>query len=172
MWFCLIDTAPFFCFTFLVSKLSLWRDVAGLLSKIGANSYSSLLCYWARSQYCEKRLLALSCLSVRPHEKTWLSLDGFSWHLIFKYFSEVFFFFIHGSVHRDSILIRSNKMQQYAGVYLLHIYSTCFGCPSHPSSGAHKTVTAASGTGVHLYQRLQLQSCVLLTLGAMNTGNT
>ena len=38
-------------------------------------------------------------------------------------------------------------MQQYAGIYLLQIYSTCFGCPSHPSSGAQKTVTAASGTG-------------------------
>ena len=45
------------------------------------------------------------------------------------------------------ILIRSNKMQQYAGIYLLQNYSTCFGCPSHPSSGVHKTVTAASGTG-------------------------
>ena len=38
-------------------------------------------------------------------------------------------------------------MQQYADVYLLLIYSTYFGCPSHPSSGVHKTVTAASGTG-------------------------
>ena len=38
-------------------------------------------------------------------------------------------------------------MQRYAGVYLLQNYSTCFGCPSHPSSGVHKTVTAASGTG-------------------------
>ena len=28
-------------------------------------------------------------------------------------------FYIHGSVHRDFILIRSNEMQQYAGVYLL-----------------------------------------------------
>jgi len=28
-------------------------------------------------------------------------------------------FDIHGSVHRDSILIRSNELQQYAGVYLL-----------------------------------------------------
>ena len=55
--------------------------------------------------------------------------------------------YIHGSVHRDSILIRSNEMQQYAGVYLLQNYSTCFGCPSYPSSGVHKTVTAASGTG-------------------------
>jgi len=38
-------------------------------------------------------------------------------------------------------------MQQNAGIYLLQNYSTCFGCPSHPSSGVHKTVTAASGTG-------------------------
>ena len=46
-----------------------------------------------------------------------------------------------------NILIRSNKMQQYAGIYLLQNYSTYFGCPSHPSSGVHKTVIAASGTG-------------------------
>ena len=38
-------------------------------------------------------------------------------------------------------------MQQYAGVYLLQNYSTCFGCLSHLSSGVHQTVTAASGTG-------------------------
>ena len=56
-------------------------------------------------------------------------------------------FYIHGSVHRDSILIRSNEMQQYAGVYLLQNYSACFGCSSHPSSGVLQTVTAASGTG-------------------------
>ena len=31
----------------------------------------------------------------------------------------ILIFYIHGSVHRDSILIRSNEMQQYAGVYLL-----------------------------------------------------
>ena len=38
-------------------------------------------------------------------------------------------------------------MQQYAGIYLLQNYPTCFGCPWHLSSGVHKTVTAASGTG-------------------------
>jgi hypothetical protein len=52
---------------------------------------------------------------------------------------------IYGSVHREFILIRSNKMQQYAGIYLLQNHSTCFGCPSHPSPGVHKTVSAASG---------------------------
>ena len=55
-------------------------------------------------------------------------------------------FYIHGSVHRNSILISSNKMQQYAGTYLLQNHSTRFGCPSHPSSGVHKTLTATSGT--------------------------
>jgi len=37
-------------------------------------------------------------------------------------------------------------MQQYADIYLLVNYSTCFGRPSRPSSGVHKTVVAASGT--------------------------
>jgi len=36
-------------------------------------------------------------------------------------------------------------MQLYADIYLLLNYSTCFGRPSRPSSGVHKTVVAASG---------------------------
>ena len=88
-------------------------------------------------------------------------------------------------------------MQQYAGVYLLQNYSTCFGCPSHGSSGVHQTVTAVSGAGhimylcnnlpptwplghvggrlflryYDLYQRLQLQFDVLLIMGAMDARN-
>jgi len=38
-------------------------------------------------------------------------------------------------------------MQQYGGVYLLQVYSTCFGYPSHLSAAAQKTVTAASDAG-------------------------
>ena len=38
-------------------------------------------------------------------------------------------------------------MQPYAGIYLLQNHSTCFGCPSNPSSGVHQTVTAAICTG-------------------------
>jgi len=59
----------------------------------------------------------------------------------------IFFFYIHCPVYRESIIIRSNEMQQYAGVYLLQNYSICFGCLSHPSSGINQTVNAASGTG-------------------------
>ena len=51
----------------------------------------------------------------------------------------------------NSILIRSNKIQQCAGIYLLQNYSTCSGCSSHPSSGVHKNLTAASGTGRIMY---------------------
>jgi len=43
-------------------------------------------------------------------------------------------------------LKKSNEMQQYADIYLLLNYSTCFGRPSRPSSGVHKTVVSASGT--------------------------
>ena len=84
-------------------------------------------------------------------------------------------------------------------MYLLQGYSTCFGRPSHRSSGVQKTVTAASGTGIsngaktflqrgllgllghvggrslhryyELYQRLRLQFFVLLMMGAMDTRN-
>ena len=52
--------------------------------------------------------------------------------------------------------MRSNKMQQHAGIYLLQNYSTYFGCPSHPSSGEYKTLTAASGTGHITYQSNKL----------------
>jgi len=103
-------------------------------------------------------------------------------------------FYIHGSVHRNSILTRSNKIEQYAGIYLLQNYSKSFGCPSHPSSGVHKNVAAASGTGHITYlsktflqsgleegfcpdramtcnRRLQLHFNVLLIMGAMDTRN-
>jgi len=55
-------------------------------------------------------------------------------------------FYIRGSVHRNSRLRKSNEMQQYADIYLLLNYCTCFGRPSRPSSGVHRTVVAASGT--------------------------
>ena len=55
-------------------------------------------------------------------------------------------FYIRGSTHRNSRLKKSNEMQQYADIYLLLNYSTCFGRPSSPSSEVHKTVVAASDT--------------------------
>jgi len=54
-------------------------------------------------------------------------------------------FYIRGSVRRN-FRLKKSEMQQYADIYLLLNYSTCFGRPSHPSSGVHKTVVAATGT--------------------------
>ena len=56
-------------------------------------------------------------------------------------------FYIHGSLHRNPILKRHNKMQQIQVFIYCKSLSTCFGCPSYPSSEEHKRVTAASGTG-------------------------
>jgi len=63
-------------------------------------------------------------------------------------------------------------MQQYADIYLLLNYSTCFGRPSHPSSGVPKTVFAASATdhtvwGASFFKRDQ----ILLMMGAMDARN-
>jgi len=103
-------------------------------------------------------------------------------------------FYICGSVHRNSRLKKSKKIQQYADIYLLLNYSTCFGRPSRPSSGVHKPVVAASGTDrtvweasffkgdrhvsrsllprqYDLYQGLQLQFYALLIMGAMDARN-
>ena len=75
-------------------------------------------------------------------------------------------FYICNSVHRNSRLKKSNKMQQYADIYLLLNYSTCFGRPSHPSSGVHKTAVAASGTdhtiwGASFLKRDQIRTGLL-----------
>jgi len=51
-------------------------------------------------------------------------------------------------------------MQQYADIYLLVNYSTCFGHPSRPSSGVHKTVVAACGTGLTIWGAEQAASYV------------
>jgi len=48
-------------------------------------------------------------------------------------------------------------VQRYAtqnGLFIILLaHSTCFGCQPHPSSGVHKTVTTASGTG-HMFVQL------------------
>ena len=60
-------------------------------------------------------------------------------------------FYIRDSVHRNSRVKKSNEMQQYADIYLLLNYCTCFGCPSRALSGVHKTVVAASGTDHNIW---------------------
>jgi hypothetical protein len=51
-------------------------------------------------------------------------------------------------VLRCSVLIIVQRNATQSSLYIiLQAQSTCFGCQLHPSSGVHKTVTTASGTG-------------------------
>jgi hypothetical protein len=60
-------------------------------------------------------------------------------------------FYVYGSAHRWSILIIVQwDATQSSPFIILQVHSTCFGCQTHPSSGVHKTVTTASGTG-HIF---------------------
>jgi len=43
---------------------------------------------------------------------------------------------------------------------ILHVHSTCFGCQPHPSSGIHKPVTTACGTG-HIFCAATLATLAL-----------
>jgi hypothetical protein len=55
-------------------------------------------------------------------------------------------FNIHGSVHRNNILLHKNQQDAHVTEFILSDNcSTCFGRYYHPSSGTQTTVTAASG---------------------------
>ena len=54
-------------------------------------------------------------------------------------------------MHRWSILIIVQRDATQSSIFIiLQVHSTCSGCQPHPSSGVHKTVTTASGTG-HIF---------------------
>ena len=107
-----------------------------------------MICHYIPTKMA-MRFIFSTCVVIQVHAGNNV---GLYFAIIFNIHSQtkakiIYIFYIHGSVHRNSILIRSNKMQQHAGIYLLQNHSTCFGGLSHPSSGVHKIVTAASGTG-------------------------
>jgi len=77
------------------------------------------------------------------------------------------FFLTHGSVHRNSMLI---KFQPDATVcrYLFSAKSLyMFRVSQHPSSGVLKTVTATSGTGQNIGTVTSLQRGLQATLEGM-----
>ena len=49
-------------------------------------------------------------------------------------------------MHLNSMLKKFNEMEQYADIYLLLNYSTCFVRPSRPLSRVHKNAVRDSGT--------------------------
>jgi hypothetical protein len=62
----------------------------------------------------------------------------------------------YGSVYRWTILIIAQRDATESILFIiLQVHSTCFRCQSHPSSGAHKTVTTASGTAAASLQSVR-----------------
>jgi len=58
------------------------------------------------------------------------------------------FIFLLYTEQTPSILIIVQRDATQSGLFIiLQVHSTCFGCQPHPSSGVHKTVTTATGTG-------------------------
>jgi len=60
------------------------------------------------------------------------------------------FFHVDGQTYRHEkgiLIIVQRDVTQSSLFIILQVISTCFGCQPHPSSGVHKTVTTASGTG-------------------------
>ena len=56
-----------------------------------------------------------------------------------------------GGRTRQAILIIVQRDETRNSLFIiLQVHCTCFGCQPHPSSGVHKTITAASGTG-HIF---------------------
>ena len=71
--------------------------------------------------------------------------------------------YICSSVHLNSRLKKSNKIQLYTDIYLLLNYSTCFVGLTRPSSGVYKTVVAACVTdhtiwGASFFKRDQIKT--------------
>ena len=82
------------------------------------------------------------------HKAVYLLFCKFTLHVSgvnHTHHKEIYFY---GSVHRWSILIIVQRYATQSSLFIiLQVHSTCFGCQPHPSSGVHKTVTTASGTG-------------------------
>ena len=59
-----------------------------------------------------------------------------------SYFGTMF-----GEIVSYILIIVQHVATQSSLFIIVQVHSACFGCQPHPSPGAHKTVTTASGTG-------------------------
>jgi len=73
-------------------------------------------------------------------------------------------------IHIMSIIVQRDATQSSLFI-TLQVHSTCFGCQPHPSSGVHKAVTTASGTGHIFCAPTSLQRGHLATLEGSSCTN-
>jgi len=72
---------------------------------------------------------------------------------------------------KSILIIVQTDATQSSLFIILQVHSTCFGCQPHPSSGIHKTVTTASGTGHIFCAATSLQSGQASLEGGICTKN-
>jgi hypothetical protein len=77
---------------------------------------------------------------------SFLGHSGISFSLEYLSLARVIMFNVHGSVHRKYILIYIQQDAMLHSLFISGNCSSCFGWYHHPSSGAHTTVSTASGT--------------------------
>jgi hypothetical protein len=80
-----LGIAPHTTTVFTVTNM---RNINSLFHFVPGIYIKSFNFFLARFAFCEKRLLASSCVSVRLHETVVLPLEGSSWNIIFVYFSK------------------------------------------------------------------------------------
>jgi len=81
-----------------------------------------------------------------------------------KNMTTIYKFYVYGSMHRWAILIIVQRDATQSSLFIiLQVHSTCFQCQPHPSSGVHRTVTTASGTG-HIFCAVKHNKILLCLL--------
>jgi len=68
------------------------------------------------------------------------------------------------------LIIVQQDVTQSSLFIILQVHSTCFGCQLHPSSGVHKNVTTASGTG-HIFCAATPLQCGQASLAMLEGGS-
>ena len=74
-----------YIYILFLSELLCCEDTDGWNTYVGTCNTVVSFPVLALSQYSERRLYALSCLSVPPHGTNRLTLEGFLWNLIYQY---------------------------------------------------------------------------------------
>jgi len=93
-------------------------------------------------EFFERSVLFYDFIDVTAR---WLRTARRSWVIDWKRYYHQTRFFAKSPWH---ILIIVQRDATQSSLFVsLQVHSTCFGCQPHPSSGVHKTVTTASGTG-------------------------
>ena len=112
---------------------------------------------WQRTDACSECLFIHFSITLKeavvfffwiPNSNIYIKKNHFTAPKVFALFFFLLFTFVtsRNITFLQRSLKKSSEMQQYADIYLLLNYSTCFGRPSRPSSGVHKPVAAASDT--------------------------